>query len=157
MRKTSWALARFTVAHAASGDERRRLRFWSPQQLSIEEGGAAIEEGDCSRVVGWWPTTVAVPTPTRAPQIFGHRWDFDPPDCRLNVAVTVVAAPTVTVQGPVPVQAPFQPANVEPAAGSAVRISRVPAVTGSEQSAPQVIPGPVTMPEPEPFLVTQSV
>ena len=58
----------------------------------------------------------------------------------LNVAVTVVAAVTVMAQEPVPEQAPLQPANVEPAAGAAVRVSGVPAVTDSEQSAPQLMP-----------------
>ena len=76
---------------------------------------------------------------------------------RLNVAVTVVAAVTVRAQEPVPEQAPLQPANVEPAAGAAVRVNTVSRVTDSEQSAPQLMPRPVTMPEPEPFLVTESV
>ena len=116
-------------------------------------------------MVGWWPTTVAVPTPTRAPQIFGHLWDFDPPDCRLNVAVTVVSVLTVRVQDPVPAQAPFQPKKEEPLAGSAVRVNTVPDVTDCEQTAaPQLMSAgvpvtvlPVTVPEPGPDLVTESV
>ena len=36
----------------------------------------------------------------------------------MKVAVTDVAALIVTVQAPVPVQAPLQPVNVEPAAGA---------------------------------------
>ena len=59
----------------------------------------------------------------------------------MNVAVTVVAALTVTAQVPVPEQAPLQPANVEPAAGVAVRVRAVPAVTDCEQVAPQLMPG----------------
>ncbi len=39
----------------------------------------------------------------------------------LNVAVTALAALIGTEQAPVPVQAPLQPANVEPLAGVAVR------------------------------------
>ena len=48
----------------------------------------------------------------------------------VNVAVTVVPALTVTVQSPVPVQAPLQPANVEPAAGVAVSVNAVPGSNG---------------------------
>jgi hypothetical protein len=81
------------------------------------------------------------------------------PEARLNVALTVVAALTVTAQVPVPEQAPLQPANVDPATEVAVRVSAVPAVTDCEQVAPQLMPAgvPVTVPEPDPFLVTESV
>jgi hypothetical protein len=43
-----------------------------------------------------------------------------------NVAVTVAAAVIVTVQPAVPVQAPLQPVNVEPAAGAAASATTVP-------------------------------
>ena len=44
-----------------------------------------------------------------------------------NVAVTVVAAVTVTVQGPEPVHPPpLQPLKVDPVAGVAVRVTTVP-------------------------------
>ena len=80
---------------------------------------------------------------------------------RLNVAVTVVAALTVTAQVPVPEQAPLQPAKADPVAGVAVRVSVVPAVTDCEQVVPQLIPAgvpvPVTVPEPDPLLATESV
>src|SRR5207247_5523256 len=43
--------------------------------------------------------------------------------CRVKVAVTVVAAETVTAQVPVPEQLPpLQPVKVEPAAGAAVGV-----------------------------------
>lgn len=46
---------------------------------------------------------------------------------RLNVAVTEVAAETVTVHVPVPLQPPpLQPAKVEPVAGTADRVTTVP-------------------------------
>src|SRR6202162_6007928 len=44
----------------------------------------------------------------------------------LNVAVTDFAALIVTLQVPVPVQAPLQPANVDPAAAFAVSVTTVP-------------------------------
>ncbi len=44
----------------------------------------------------------------------------------VNVAVTLCAWLIVTWQLPVPVQAPLQPANVEPLAGVAVSVTRVP-------------------------------
>jgi hypothetical protein len=45
---------------------------------------------------------------------------------RLNVAVTLRAALIVTVQVPVPLQAPLQPTNEEPDPGSAVSVTAVP-------------------------------
>jgi hypothetical protein len=44
----------------------------------------------------------------------------------LNVAVTLRAAVIEVVQPPVPVQAPLQPANVEPLAAAAVSVTDVP-------------------------------
>ena len=82
----------------------------------------------------------------------------------MNVAVTVVSVLTVRVQDPVPAQAPFQPKKEEPLAGAAVRVNTVPDVTDCEQTAPQSMPAgvpvtvlPVTVPEPGPDLVTESV
>jgi hypothetical protein len=46
--------------------------------------------------------------------------------CEANVAVTVVAAVMVTVQGPVPVHPPLQPVNVDPAGMTAVKLTAVP-------------------------------
>ena len=77
------------------------------------------------------------------------------------MAVTVVAALTVTTQLPVPEQAPLQPAKADPVAGVAVRVSVVPAVTDCEQVVPQLIlagvPVSVTVPEPDPLLATVTV
>jgi hypothetical protein len=44
----------------------------------------------------------------------------------LKVAVTLRAAVIEVVQPPVPVQAPLQPANVEPLAAAAVSVTDVP-------------------------------
>jgi len=77
-----------------------------------------------------------------------------------NVALTVVAALTVTVQVPVPAQPPpLQPLKVEPAAGAAVSVTEVPVANAAEQVAPQETPAGalVTVPLPAPALLTVSV
>jgi len=73
---------------------------------------------------------------------------------RVKVAVTDSAAVMVTVQAPVPVQAPLQPIKVEPVAAAAVKVTEVPSHMVSEQSEPQSIPVPDTVPVPVPDLVT---
>src|SRR2546430_8345726 len=73
--------------------------------------------------------------------------------CGVKVAVTVVAAETVTVQGPVPAQPPpVQPVKVEPAAGAAVRVTAGPLGKFAAQGAPQGMPAGalVTGPGPVP-------
>lgn len=78
-------------------------------------------------------------------------------DAGMKFALTEVAAFIVTVQVPVPVQAPLQPANREaPEVGVAVRVTLVPWMKLAEQVAPQLIPAGelVTAPEPVPVLVT---
>ena len=79
---------------------------------------------------------------------------------RVNDAVTVVAAETVTTQVPVPEQPPpLQPVKVEPAAGVAVSVTAVPLVKVAEQVAPQMITAGelVTVPLPVPAGVTVRV
>src|SRR5947209_19386748 len=71
----------------------------------------------------------------------------------VKVAVTVVAAESVTVQAPVPEQPPpLQPVKVEPVAGAAVSVTAVPLVKLAAQVAPQVMPAGllVTVPAPAP-------
>jgi hypothetical protein len=90
----------------------------------------------------------------------------DPPDGTvtmtpvgpLNVAVTVVAADTVTVQAPVPSQGALQPVKVEPVAGAAVNVTEVPPGKFAEQVGLQLIPAGVliTVPVPDPASVTVS-
>ena len=78
----------------------------------------------------------------------------------MKVAVTVVAAESVTTQVPVPEQPPpLQPVKVEPAAGVAVNVTAVPLAKLAEQVAPQLIPtgALVTVPLPVPALLTVSV
>ena len=78
--------------------------------------------------------------------------------CRLKIAVTVVAAFIVTVQGPVPEHPPLHPTNVHPGKGVAVRVTTVPLSYDAEQVTPQLIPPglDVTVPRPVPLLFTVS-
>jgi hypothetical protein len=64
-----------------------------------------------------------------------------------------------TEQAPVPVHAPDQPANVEPAAGTGVRATLVPLAKSCEHVDPQSIPEGelLTVPAPFPDLSTESV
>jgi hypothetical protein len=73
-------------------------------------------------------------------------------DVTLNVAVTVWFELIVTVQPPVPEQAPDHPANVEPVFGVAVSVTTVPAAklrqpephedpVGEELTEPLPVPG----------------
>jgi len=71
-------------------------------------------------------------------------------------AVTLRACDIVTVQLPVPVQAPLQPVKTALPAAVAVRIVVVPTMWSSPQSVPQLIPGPLTVPVPVPVLMTVS-
>ena len=82
-----------------------------------------------------------------------------PPALVAKLAVTTAAAPMVTLQAPVPVQAPLQPVKVEPVPGVAVNVTAVPLVNEAAQVAPQEMPaGAVeTVPVPAPAFVTESV
>src|SRR2546427_11440739 len=76
----------------------------------------------------------------------------------VKLAVTVVAAESVTVQGSVPVHpAPVQPVKAEPAAGVPVSVTTVPLGKPAEQRPGQVIPAGllVTVPAPTPASVTK--
>ena len=77
----------------------------------------------------------------------------------LNVAVTDLAALIVTLQVPVPLQAPLQPAKVDPAAAAAVKVTTVPLLKFALQVLGQVIPLGllVTLPLPVPAKVTERV
>jgi len=74
-----------------------------------------------------------------------------------NEAPTDFAASTVTTQLPVPLQAPDQPAKLDPVAGVAVRVTIEPCERVSLQSAPQSIPVPLTTPPPVPDVMTERV
>ena len=74
----------------------------------------------------------------------------------MNLAVTVLAASIVTTQGPVPVQAPDQPANVDPVNAAGVNVTDVPCENDAEHVTPQSIPTGVddTVPDPVPAFET---
>ena len=76
----------------------------------------------------------------------------------MNVAVTDELAVRFTVHVPVPVQAPDQPANVEPEVAAAVSVTCVPLAKLALQVAPQLIPEGllVTVPAPVPASATVS-
>jgi len=82
-------------------------------------------------------------------------------DCRLNasnVAVTEAAALKVTLQAPVPEQAPPHPLNLDPVPGVAVNCTTVPFAKLAAQVGPQLMPEGelVTVPVPVPVKVTVS-
>jgi hypothetical protein len=76
----------------------------------------------------------------------------------LNTAVTDFAALIVTVQVPVPEQAPLQPPNTAPVPGVAVRVTVVPTLKSWVQALPHEMPAGllVTVPVPAPLLSTSS-
>ena len=76
----------------------------------------------------------------------------------MKFATTERAVVMLTVQAPLPAQAPVQPANFEPRAALAVSVTDVPLLYGSAQSLPQLMPAgdDVTVPDPVPALVTVS-
>lgn len=75
-----------------------------------------------------------------------------------KVAVTVCVALKVTVQAPVPVQSPPQPAKVEPMPAAAANVTAVPSGKVVAQVAPQVMPEGVEViaPVPLPNVLTVS-
>jgi len=76
----------------------------------------------------------------------------------VNVAVAEASLVNVTLQVLVPVHAPDQPANVEPALGTAVSVTMAPLAKLALHVAPQSIPAGllVTVPVPVPALCTVS-
>ncbi len=76
----------------------------------------------------------------------------------VNVAVTFFAASISTVHAPVPVHAPDQPANTEPASATAVSVTTVPPAKFAPHAEPQKIPAGTddTTPVPVPFRNTLS-
>jgi hypothetical protein len=76
----------------------------------------------------------------------------------LNVAVTEVLVVRFTMQVPVPLHAPDQPANVAPVLGVAVSVTGVPLAKLAAQAVPQLMPDGllVMVPVPVPAFCTVS-
>jgi hypothetical protein len=72
----------------------------------------------------------------------------------LNVAVTVLAALTVTLQAPVPEHAPLHPLKVELAPGEAVSVTCVPCAKLAEHDVGQLMPAGALVTVPAPVAVT---
>ena len=72
---------------------------------------------------------------------------------RSNCADTVLLVSIVTVQGPVPEQAPLQPTKVDPPAGSSVNVTVLPVGKLALHVFPQLMPvgALVTVPDPDPL------
>ena len=77
----------------------------------------------------------------------------------VKLAATLRALSMLTVQLPVPVQAPPQPANVLPDAGCVLNVTNVPATKLAEQVLPHSMPAGmlVTVPLPAPWRTTDKV
>ena len=73
-----------------------------------------------------------------------------------NVAVTAWSELIGTLHEPVPEQAPVQPVKVEPLAGVAVSVTPVAAGYVALHVPGQLMPLPVTVPEPVPARLTVS-
>src|SRR5213593_2611407 len=98
------------------------------------------------------PAGVVMTVPAAAPAVVTVRTEVG-----VKVAVTAVVAVSVSVQGPMPVQAPpLQPVKTDPAAGVAVSVTTVPSSKVDEQTPGQPMPGGllVTVPEPVPAVET---
>jgi hypothetical protein len=103
------------------------------------------------------PAGVLITLPLPVPFLVSDRENFVWGLSELNVALQVLA--TSIIIFPVLHPVPFQPANVEPGAGVAVRLVSVPLVNDAEQELPQLMPRGllVTVPLPVPFFVTDRI
>lgn len=103
------------------------------------------------------PDGLLVTVPVPEPVVVTASWIGGTVDVS-NSAVTVVLAVRVTVHDDVPVQAPVQPANIDPDAAVAVRVACVPLGSFALHVLGQLIPDGllVTVPVPEPVVVTVS-
>ena len=77
---------------------------------------------------------------------------------RVNVAVAALAPSMVSVQVPVPLQAPDQPVKVEVPSATAVRVTTAPPSTAAVQVEPQLTPPTleVTVPPPVPAFAIET-
>jgi hypothetical protein len=134
------------------------------QPANVEpESGAAVklttvplEKFDKHVVPQEIPEGVLVTVPAPVPLLATVR--VKGPEFAVKFALTDFAASMVTLQAPVPLHAPLQPANVEPESGAAVRFTTAPLSKFAEHVGPQEIPAGelTTVPVPVPLFVTVS-
>ena len=74
----------------------------------------------------------------------------------MKVADTLCAEFIITMQLPVPLQAPPQPVKLQPLAGVAVKVTGVPLEKFALQVAPQLMPAGELVTVPLPVLLTES-
>jgi hypothetical protein len=132
------------------------------QPANVEpESGAAVklttvplEKFDKHVVPQEIPEGVLVTVPAPVPLLATVR--VKGPEFAVKFALTDFAASRDTLQAPVPLQAPLQPAKVDPESGVAVKLTTVPLSKSAEQLEPQEIPAGVlvTVPVPVPLFVT---
>src|SRR3954451_15345695 len=97
---------------------------------------------------------------TTVPEGRPPRLTLSEPICRVNCALTATAEDMVTEHVLVPLQPPpLQPANTDPDAADAVKVTLLPAVKLALQVTPQLMPAGllVTVPVPVPTVETVSV
>lgn len=133
---------------------------------TVTEGGtvadALLLERVTTRLAVAAPVSVTVPVEEFPPTTlvgFTDKEDSATVEVELKVALTDCAEFIVTLQAPVPLQAPPQPANVEPQSGAAAKLTTVPLAKLAEHVVPQEIPEGVlvTAPVPVPLLDTVRV
>ena len=104
------------------------------------------------------PSGEEVTTPVPVPALLTVMDGVPGGGVKVKAASTLEAAFMVTVQAPVPLQAPLQPAKVEPLAAVGVSVTIVAWLKFALHVAPQLIPAAelVTVPLPVPLRVTLS-
>ena len=119
---------------------------------SVPAGNAAVQV-----VPQLMPAGVLVTVPPPVPERVTVR--LKETGLAVNVAVTDALAFMVIAQGPVPVQAPVQPAKVELEPAVAASVTWVPGANEDAHALPQLIPAGVlvTVPVPVPASATVSV
>ena len=131
---------------------------------TVTDGGTVADalslERVTTRLAGAAAVSVTVPVDEFPPTTlvgFKESEDSATLEVELNVALTDCAEFIVTLHAPVPLQAPPQPAKVEPESGVAARLTTVPLAKLAEQVVPQEIPEGVLVTVPAPFPLLDTV
>jgi hypothetical protein len=131
---------------------------------TVTDGGTVVDALLLERVTTTLavaaPVSVTVPVDEFPPTTlvgFTDKEDSTTVEVELKVALTEFAASMVTLHAPVPLQAPPQPANVEPGSGAAVKLTTVPLAKLAEHVVPQEIPEGVLVSAPVPVPLLDTV